>query len=103
MTRLQHTLSKPLPAAPATSTYLQVLTWLFTLFNSVRVFAYLPTLWTVYTSGDSSQRRAAGRRGRGTGAGPGRSAERKRFLNPSLCLQRVTADQTKSGYRRAGP
>jgi hypothetical protein len=61
MTRLQHTLSKPLPAAPATSTYLQVLTWLFTLFNSVRVFAYLPTLWTVYTSGDSSQHSSRGR------------------------------------------
>lgn len=35
--------------------YLQFLTWTFTLFNSVRVFAYLPTLWAIYASGDSSQ------------------------------------------------
>ena len=41
------------PAAP--STYLAVLTWLFTLFNSVRVLAYLPTLLAILTSGDSSQ------------------------------------------------
>ncbi len=39
----------------ATSTYLSVLTWLFTLFNSVRVLAYLPTLVAIFTSGDSSQ------------------------------------------------
>lgn len=41
------------PSAP--STYLVVLTWLFTLFNSVRVLAYLPTLLAIFTSGDSSQ------------------------------------------------
>jgi hypothetical protein len=35
--------------------YLQLLTWVFTLFNSVRVVAYLPTLWAIYASGDSSQ------------------------------------------------
>jgi hypothetical protein len=35
--------------------YLAVLTWAFTLFNSVRVFAYLPTLWAIYETGDSSQ------------------------------------------------
>ena len=35
--------------------YVAALTWLFALFNSVRVFAYLPTLWTIYSSGDSSQ------------------------------------------------
>ena len=40
---------------PAPSTYLAVLTWLFTLFNSVRVLAYLPTLLAIFTSGDSSQ------------------------------------------------
>lgn len=39
----------------AASTYLAVLTWLFTLFNSVRVLAYLPTLLAILTSGDSSQ------------------------------------------------
>jgi hypothetical protein len=35
--------------------YLAVLTWAFTLFSSVRVAAYLPTLWAISTSGDSSQ------------------------------------------------
>ncbi|MBX3625911.1 MAG: hypothetical protein KF892_12910 [Rhizobacter sp.] len=38
-----------------TNAYLAVLTWLFTLFNSVRVLAYLPTLLAIFTSGDSSQ------------------------------------------------
>ena len=42
-------------SCPACSVYLSVLTWLFTLFNSVRVLAYVPTLWTIYVSGDSSQ------------------------------------------------
>lgn len=27
----------------------------FTFFNSTRVFSYLPTLWAIYASGDSSQ------------------------------------------------
>lgn len=27
----------------------------FTFFNSARVLAYLPTLWAIYVSGDSSQ------------------------------------------------
>ncbi len=36
-------------------TYLLVLTWAFTLFNSVRMLAYLPTLWAIVQSGDSSQ------------------------------------------------
>jgi len=40
---------------PNSGTYLAVLTWLFTLFNSVRVLAYLPTLLAVFNSGDSSQ------------------------------------------------
>lgn len=35
--------------------YLQLLTWAFTLFNSIRVLAYLPTAWAVWSSGDSSQ------------------------------------------------
>lgn len=39
----------------SSTTYVLVLTWLFTLFNSVRVLAYLPTLWAIFTSGDSSQ------------------------------------------------
>jgi hypothetical protein len=37
------------------STYLKVLTWAFVSFNAVRVFAYLPTLWAIHLSGDSSQ------------------------------------------------
>lgn len=43
--------------APHTGTgvYQQLLTGLFTLFNTVRVLAYLPTLWAIFTSGDSSQ------------------------------------------------
>jgi hypothetical protein len=35
--------------------YLTALTWTFTLFNSIRVLAYLPTLWALHRSGDSSQ------------------------------------------------
>ena len=34
---------------------LRVLSWAFTLFNSVRMLAYLPTTWAIYTTGDSSQ------------------------------------------------
>jgi hypothetical protein len=43
------------PTASAREVYLALLTWAFTLFNSVRVFSYLPTLWAIHTSGDSSQ------------------------------------------------
>ena len=35
--------------------YLRALHWAFTLFNSIRVLAYLPTAWAIFTSGDSSQ------------------------------------------------
>ena len=35
--------------------YLFVLTWAFTLLNSARVLSYLPTLWALTSSGDSSQ------------------------------------------------
>lgn len=35
--------------------YLRVLTWAFTLFNSFRMLAYLPTVWVIVQSGDSSQ------------------------------------------------
>jgi hypothetical protein len=41
--------------ALATPTYLRVLGWAFTLFNSVRVLSYLPTLWAIQVHGDSSQ------------------------------------------------
>ena len=40
---------------PQRSLYLSVLTWSFAFFNSVRVLAYLPTIWAIYTSGDSQQ------------------------------------------------
>lgn len=45
------------PAAPGRgrTMYLAVLTWAFTLFNSIRVLSYLPTMWAIYASGDSSQ------------------------------------------------
>jgi hypothetical protein len=36
-------------------TYLLLLTWAFTLFSSLRAVSYLPTLWAIHTSGDSSQ------------------------------------------------
>lgn len=36
-------------------TYLRALTWAFTVFNSVRMLAYLPTIWAIVQSGDSSQ------------------------------------------------
>lgn len=35
--------------------YLVLLAWSFNVFNSVRVFAYLPNLMTIHHSGDSSQ------------------------------------------------
>ncbi len=35
--------------------YLQVLGWAFALFNATRTASYLPTLWAIYASGDSSQ------------------------------------------------
>ena len=41
--------------SPTRGTYLRVLAWAFTLFNSVRVVAYLPTMWAICQSGDSSQ------------------------------------------------
>ena len=42
--------------APQTrGAYVRTLAWLFTLFNSVRVIAYLPTIWAIYASGDASQ------------------------------------------------
>ena len=35
--------------------YLKALAWSFTTFNSIRVLAYLPTMWAICTSADSSQ------------------------------------------------
>lgn len=39
----------------ARSAYLAALTWAFTIFNSLRMLAYLPTIGTILASGDSSQ------------------------------------------------
>lgn len=44
-----------IPAARGGGIYLWLLTWAFTVFNTVRVFSYLPTLWAIHRSGDSSQ------------------------------------------------
>lgn len=43
------------PRLGARAVYLAVLTWAFTLFNAVRMLAYLPTLWAIHTTADSSQ------------------------------------------------
>lgn len=43
------------PRGRPSAAYLAVLTWTFTLFNTVRVIAYLPTVWAISASGDSSQ------------------------------------------------
>jgi hypothetical protein len=37
------------------SAYLAALTWAFTAFSSLRVFSYLPTLWAIVETSDSSQ------------------------------------------------
>lgn len=43
------------PSAIAYSRYLAALGALFALFSSARMLAYLPTIWAVVASGDSSQ------------------------------------------------
>ena len=37
------------------SSYLLALTWGFTLFSAARIVSYLPTLWAICSSGESSQ------------------------------------------------
>lgn len=39
----------------AQGVYLTGLTWAFTLFSSLRVVSYLPTLWAIVATADSSQ------------------------------------------------
>jgi len=46
---------RPAHCQGARATYLAVLTWAFTLFSSLRVVSYLPTMWAIQASGDSSQ------------------------------------------------
>lgn len=48
-------LPPPGPPSPGRTLYLRVVTWSFAFFNSIRVLAYLPTLWTLAHSADSSQ------------------------------------------------
>jgi hypothetical protein len=58
ITLLNQSQREPASAAAgpcARPTYLAVLTWAFTLFNSVRMLSYLPTMWAIQASGDSSQ------------------------------------------------
>ena len=43
------------PTTGARKAYLTGLTWAFTLFSSLRAVSYLPTLWAIHQSGDSSQ------------------------------------------------
>lgn len=43
------------PARAPRERYLALLTWSFTLFNALRVVAYLPTLWVIWQQRDSSQ------------------------------------------------
>ena len=43
------------PKSQALERYRVALTWAFTFFSSVRVLSYLPTMWTLWQSGDSSQ------------------------------------------------
>ena len=45
----------PLPGSAGRRAYLVGLTWAFTLFSSVRVLSYLPTMVAIARSGDSSQ------------------------------------------------
>lgn len=53
---MQTDVTAPRPAfSVSRATYLAALGALFALFNSVRVLAYLPTIWAVAASGDSSQ------------------------------------------------
>jgi hypothetical protein len=53
---VERDLSAPSPArAPLRQHYLTALGYLFAFFSTVRVLAYLPTLWAVVQTGDSSQ------------------------------------------------
>ncbi len=46
---------RPSPAARVREAYLRLLTWAFTLFSTVRMAAYLPTVWAIVQSGNSAQ------------------------------------------------
>ena len=40
---------------PTGRSSMAVLAWAFALFNSVRVLSYLPTMWAIHVSADSTQ------------------------------------------------
>ena len=42
-------------AAAARARYLAALSWSFAFFNSLRLLAYLPTIWAIFESADSHQ------------------------------------------------
>jgi hypothetical protein len=51
----------PVFAVPGMRTrvrYITVLAWSFALFSTLRMLAYLPTLWAIYASADSQQHSA---------------------------------------------
>lgn len=43
------------PVSRSGSAYLTVLSWAFAVCNSTRLITYLPTMWAIHVSGDSSQ------------------------------------------------
>ena len=47
--------SRPVERSARESLYLDGLALAFTVFNSARTLAYLPTMWSIWASGDSSQ------------------------------------------------
>ena len=47
--------SRPTLRPTPHSVYLDVLTFAFAVFNSARLLSYLPTLWAIQGSGNSSQ------------------------------------------------
>lgn len=54
---MAHVAVDPLPsmALDARAAYLRILASVFALFSAARLVAYLPTIWAVAISGDSSQ------------------------------------------------
>jgi len=43
------------PPRPPLSVYASLLNWTFAVFSSTRLLTYLPTLWAIHASGDSTQ------------------------------------------------
>lgn len=55
MTERRLSLSPPSPARGQDSRYARAVECLFLLFSATRWLTYLPTLWAIHASGDSSQ------------------------------------------------